>query len=501
MGNGRKILKILSIMVLVLVVLFMVVVGVGSINETETEDKIIETTNQLKNDILLEDPIKTSTNYDLDVDPIKTSTNYDLDVDPIKTSTNYDLDVDQIKKSALSIPYDSLMHHADNVDVKYISRGTSLDVGPGGEYRCVNYDDNKDRYSWEPKGDFIECVEYDGSLVYYEGLLNSAHKPIGNTHVSNAYVLYILTADDTCASSDMIQVLYTPVTNEEMEWLDDYMNAYSTKCQQAEDNVRIWGTHIGFSDSNGKVIVPRIEAYIFERFTPDDVVNSPSIIQQHTISYDDIPAYVDVEIVKQGLKEAVQAWNSAGSVEFTLVESDGDVNIGWNRGGHGLTLGHYGAKVLDNGTRENHVIRVNLGGNDCSSDYQQFASNSLKHTISHELGHYLGLRHITDPTHLMYPGAFSPGDPPNIYDNRGFIIPKIDRPDISTVKGESIESKIKLLYPDLEKLESANQKIKNSGDSQQFIQQQLKDNASKYNIIADQITQLDIEIICQESRQ
>ena len=75
------------------------------------------------------------------------------------------------------------------------------------------------------------------------------------------------------------------------------------------------------------------------------------IVQRHTVSVDDMPSYVDVAVVDRGLRDAVQAWNNGGSVKFTMVKSDGDVNIGWNRGGAGLLLGHYGARVLMTGQK------------------------------------------------------------------------------------------------------------------------------------------------------
>ena len=149
------------------------------------------------------------------------------------------------------------------------------------------------------------------------------------------------------------------------------------------------------------------------------------------------------------------------------------------RGGAGMSLGKHVAQVSDDGTRTNQRIHVNLGGEDCSSKYQQFASSSLKHTIAHEFGHFLGLRHIGDTDHLMHGDGFSMGDHKSMFDNLEHAIPNIDRPDVNTIRGQSLQSEIAIT---LNKLET------------------LNDNVNAYNNMVKQLENLEDEYECQGGR-
>ena len=119
------------------------------------------------------------------------------------------------------------------------------------------------------------------------------------------------------------------------------------------------------------------------------------------------------------------------SVDFTLAESDADVNISWTRYMPGPALGLHSASVTDDGTRERHSITVRLGIDDCHSEYQPFTHGTLQYIIAHETGHYLGLRHIDDESHLMYSGEFFNVDSARVYDDLNLGIPYLERPEIA----------------------------------------------------------------------
>ena len=359
----------------------------------------------------------------------------------------------QIKRSAIHMPYDVLM--------RYEHDGETRSYHPPHSDECVF------------KGTDV-CDRFVGNLVHHSGVLYGYHDHWGN---DDTVVLSLGLTDNTCIESKEVHVIYVP-SDEERRWLENEPK-FLTECQQSERRINFWGTHVGFYGGEYTRPTPLISGHIVELVEPDRKVSFSGIVQRHTVSVDDMPSYVDVAVVDRGLRDAVQAWNNGGSVKFTMVKSDGDVNIGWNRGGAGLLLGHYGARVLDDGTKENHFIRVNLGGEDCHSDYQQFASDSLKHTIAHELGHYLGLRHAADQTHLMHGGGFTMGDSRSIYDSHGLVIPEIGRPDVATVKGQSVEFEIDSAYGELER---------------------LTHDPSAYNVLAAEIVNLETEIACQQAR-
>ena len=145
------------------------------------------------------------------------------------------------------------------------------------------------------------------------------------------------------------------------------------------------------------------------------------------ISYNDIPSYADEEDTMQALKLAVFAWEQKNpSVEFDLAkDADGDVHIRWVR-------------QLDDNTRGlwRHVDMQTIGNVDyvlielglyCDSHYQLYPKRYVAFIITHELGHHLGLGHITDPNHLMFSGLepSARAVDSDYYDTRGYVVPRM----------------------------------------------------------------------------
>ncbi len=215
----------------------------------------------------------------------------------------------------------------------------------------------------------------------------------------------------------------------------------------------------------------------------------------HTVSHDSIPEYVDSGIVILALEEAISAWKSSNSfVEFELVESDGNVHIEWRRwmpsGGLGLHTVH---DVESNGA-DNHFIVIRLGNDDCHSQYQQYSMQSLKYIIAHEMGHYLGLRHIDEEDHLMYSGEFFDVDTISTFDNRGYTIPDVTAPDILTQQGQEILVNIESVKKDLHEIVLARQQLK----EQEANQDLLASNTKKHNETVLLLDSLDDDISCVE---
>ena len=64
------------------------------------------------------------------------------------------------------------------------------------------------------------------------------------------------------------------------------------------------------------------------------------------MSYDDVPAYADEPTVERAVSDATRVWDMANTgVDFTIVESDADVNIRWARYMPGSALGLHSAIV------------------------------------------------------------------------------------------------------------------------------------------------------------
>lgn len=112
-----------------------------------------------------------------------------------------------------------------------------------------------------------------------------------------------------------------------------------------------------------------------------------------TISYDPIPHYANDNHVRNSISDAITQWTDENpDMTIQLVESNGDVQIEWKKV---IFAGH-------TGLMEGSIMDVELGSFDCNNNWNQYSIFSISDTISHELGHYIGLEHSAEPTHLMY---------------------------------------------------------------------------------------------------
>jgi len=112
-----------------------------------------------------------------------------------------------------------------------------------------------------------------------------------------------------------------------------------------------------------------------------------------TISHDPIPSYANEYDVKNSISNALRQWmNVNPDMVIQLVKSGGEVHIEWKKN----ILGNHAGQITGG------MMEVELGSNDCMGNWNQYAVFSLSDTISHEIGHYVGLGHSSDESHLMW---------------------------------------------------------------------------------------------------
>ena len=346
-----------------------------------------------------------------------------------------------------------------------------------------------------------------GETVRYEGTLVQVKK-----QSFDEYILRVGITQERFTATDIILLNYKPATDEEKAWLDRAENELQPFMTDGRETIEFWGISKGLAEYNTildqKVTIPEVDIIILERHAQDAsseldtthvdpepqeiLTTSEPASNIHTVSYDDVPAYADEPTVERAISDATRVWDMANTgVDFTIVESDADVNIRWARYMPGSALGLHSAIVTDDGNRERHSITVRLGIDDCHSVYQQFTHKTIQYIVAHEIGHYLGLRHVDDKTHLMYSGEFFDVDSIRVYDDLNLGIPYVERPEISTVAGVKVQADIDLLNEELEQVSVQRQSLKDTADTEA-----LDVNTNTYNGLVQRIQDLKDQLAC-----
>ena len=85
-------------------------------------------------------------------------------------------------------------------------------------------------------------------------------------------------------------------------------------------------------------------------------------------------------------------------IKFVVTNSKADASawVTW-------VVRDLGEDVLGHANIGRGVVEVVLGDYGCDGGFQLFTVDTVETIMTHELGHSLGLRHVDDPDHIMYP--------------------------------------------------------------------------------------------------
>ncbi|MDE1872080.1 MAG: matrixin family metalloprotease, partial [Thaumarchaeota archaeon] len=115
------------------------------------------------------------------------------------------------------------------------------------------------------------------------------------------------------------------------------------------------------------------------------------------VHLEDLPSYAQIN-ESEVINNAFSFWEHVyPNTNFYITNSTNfDLDVQWIKD-FGDINGYIGEEF--NG----HNIFVGLGDSDCLGTWKPYSSQTVTHIATHEIGHFLGLGHVTDPNNVMYP--------------------------------------------------------------------------------------------------
>ena len=156
--------------------------------------------------------------------------------------------------------------------------------------------------------------------------------------------------------------------------------------------------------------------------------------RRNSYSYNlyEIPTYVDQDDIEMSVLQGLRMWTKANSkLQFTRDKLGRDFVIRWEKSN---------PKHL--GTQQGGDLTITLGSYSCKNEWHQFSTYTIADTVAHEVGHFLGLEHHVDESHLMYSAESDAQAPFNSF---GYTIPRPNQEIVQWISTEGIEKKMSSL--------------------------------------------------------
>jgi len=111
-----------------------------------------------------------------------------------------------------------------------------------------------------------------------------------------------------------------------------------------------------------------------------------------------VPDYA-ATYASNSIHDATSAWTTANPDIKFYKASDADhadLNVQWVRD-FGSVNGRIGQEI------SGHLINVGLGDSNCGGSWQPYSALTVTQIAEHEIGHFLGLPHSSNPNDVMFP--------------------------------------------------------------------------------------------------
>jgi len=212
-----------------------------------------------------------------------------------------------------------------------------------------------------------------------------------------------------------------PDTSQSQEELDHEFYLFEKYLRDISNNVSNEKRYIEFPNPSQDVIKKFLRDYIKWNFEqevksasekfPDptyEIIDEVAIIT-YKVFINDQPTGLPLDHVST-LKSTFAFWerqelntnneNAKIKFEVTNLKHEANVWVTW-------VVRNIGDGVLGHAHLGKGVVEVTLGDYNCDGSFQLYDVNSVETIMTHELGHSIGLKHVTDQNNIMY-SSYSP---------------------------------------------------------------------------------------------
>ena len=218
--------------------------------------------------------------------------------------------------------------------------------------------------------------------------------------------------------NQIIDVNIPDTTQKSQEELDHEFYLFEKYLRDISNNISKEKRYIEFPNPSQDVIKKFLRDYIkwnfekevksaAERFPdPTYEIIDETVIVTYKVFINDQPTGLPLDHVST-LENSFGFWeeqelsnnnNEKAKIKFEVTNSKHEANV-WVT----WVVRDIGEGVLGHAHLGKGVVEVTLGDYNCDGSFQLYDVKSVETIMTHELGHSIGLKHVTDQNNIMYP--------------------------------------------------------------------------------------------------